>query len=230
MKTDWYEVSKEMVDIFFDINGQYTEDDSVRVTSNLLRELHVFFESVVRDKRIKDTWCNPQAMLVPHQTELIEKSSKTKSEISLGVGSQGYFVEAVIAHPEFLHRMKDDYWALIAGLKELGSVELHDHGRPIEMGTSVVDKELLKFESSVVFQIIRDFIMSKQCQDLNSGIGSISIAAPLDSNRKVVTTLFSEGIVRLHKINYLAYRLYYINMKQQEKKIEKETGHKVKLV
>lgn len=230
MNKDWYQTSLNLVSLLCDQEGVYSVEDAKRITSDALGAFHILFQEIIEDKGIRDTWDSPKAYIFRESTEIIEKSKKTKTTFSFGVGTGGYFIQSSLTYPEYIHRMKNDFWNYVTKLTKLGNAELHDQGRPINSGKSKVDKDLTKYNCSLVYQIVRDFILCRQCEDFNSGVGSICINIPLDSNRETIRRLFSDGIYCLHKVNYQLYRLYYIDMKRQEKKIEKETGLKVDLV
>jgi hypothetical protein len=213
---DWFSNSLRLLDVLFDFDGYY--DVNYRSDTNrlYLGTQHELFNKIIRCNKIRDSWLEPKVFLLPVSTTLVEISQKMGTEISIGVSVYGYFIDANITHWETLNKMGDDFWELVTQIGLLGTADIGNACHSMEWGESPRDQYLLRFNKSLVYRLMRDYVFTMQDESNNSSVGNISVRIPVNSEESQVELFYREGIRLLYRMNYMLYRRNYIDSRRKK--------------
>lgn len=210
--SDWYVDCVETYSAIFDVYGEISEEESNRRTLRSIDSLHELFLEVVKARKIKDQWPVSYVAIYPLHRGVIEKSDKMKSEITIGVGESGFYIEVSIDNTFWIQSMNDKFWHHIQQLSEIGNAELINNGHPQNTPHKKEIKNITKFNNSLIYSICRDYVIGRMFDVDYDVIGQISIALPIDTPKEKVYEFFDRGIYNAYRMNYLLYRAASIHM------------------
>lgn len=214
---DWYDHALSAVDVFFDVYGDISEEDSNNRSIRCIHSFHDLFNQIAKARKIRDEWPESFAAIYPQQTGVIERSKKMGADFTLGISLSGFYVEVTISHSHRIQNMDDQFWKHIVKLSSLGDAELIDYGHPIEWSKRKEIKELTKFNNSLTYSIIREYVIGKIINEADSSIGYIKIIFPFNSSRDDTYNFFDQAIYHAYRMNYLLYRSAYIEMNRYKR-------------
>ena len=116
--------------------------------------------------------------------------------------------------------MRDEFWGHVSSLSQFGKAEFHDLGRPSSWRENKEAAKYSKLEKSMVFSIMRDYMLLDEEALWTHGLGQIYITLPLDKNEEEVFSFFENIIKAAYKMNYLLYRAHYQKEKQRLRTIK----------
>ena len=219
----WYENAIAEAQTFFDDEPR-SDQILASTTRAALAGFDALFKDVMRKAKIRDDWDDTKCYIFPHSTDCLMRSLKMGVEFKLGISIYGWFIDCPLDNPDHIRSMKDDFWAQIASLSDLGTAEFHDYGRPVGWASSPEAKRLSQHSGSLVFAIARDYTMLvlNGDEDTFLTVGGISVMLPLDKKEDEVYAFFRSGLEAMYRINYFLYRSAYIRSKRLDKQRQKE--------
>jgi len=220
---DWFNLATRELETFFDVDRAISEDDRKERGMTAIDAFDKLFEKLARELRLRDKWITPHCHIMPFSTGIIQRSDRTRIEITLGVSLYGWFIRSPIAWPEQIRYMKDDYWNYIAQLSTIGEAEFHDYGRPGGWNDQPAAKKLLQHKLSLVFSIARDFtLLATNFEDDVCSLGGIHVTLPVESEEITVAAFFKQGLEALYRSNYLLFRSAYLQRQRVIKKFQQQ--------
>lgn len=226
----WRQATALEVESMFDLEERFCEEERLSRTQNCWRAFHEFFQAICKEIGCKADFTQILIDSPPTATGIIVRCEKPLTEIRLGVDYNGYYLNWWIRFGEYLHRVPDEFYGHILKLSEYGTLRYERIQFDAFGEVSKEWQRKIDSSRSVVFGIIRDCLASHTCGEYGRGIGDVVLEKPLDSTRDQLLEFFQEGIRHIYKANYILYRLHYLNLKHQEKQLEKLTGSKIDLI
>ena len=221
-EADWFKAAREEFQTFFDLEQSISKDEALKRKTRFFDTYHGLFLSLVRELGIRDDWDDGHCHMFPFSTGIIERSSKLNLEITIGVSMDTWFIEAAIQAPYYLRYMKDNYWAHIVRLSNLGKAELQDYGRPANWLPTEEARALVKPKCSLVFSIARDYTLMAAGSDDGFSLGGINISMPFESKQDKVEEFYRLGIESLYKSNQMLVSVANAQQKRNLKKFSNQ--------
>jgi len=214
---DWFKNAHLELDTLFISDEVYSEAELLSRAQCSAASFHFLFHQIIKKLKIRDTWEQYQIGLLPSCTECHERSKKLGANFSFGISTVGWFFNIPITHPELICYMRDEFWFYLSGLSQIGKVEFYDMGKPSNWGKDKKATKYAKLQKSMVFSIMRDFMLSDEETLYTHGLGEISVTLPIDKMEEEVFSFYEGVIQAAYKMNYLLYRDYYQKEKQRVK-------------
>jgi hypothetical protein len=181
---------------------------------DILREiLSILLIHIAYASHVKDKFPNPYCYQIPHYPSANLKSEKMKSEFTLGIYQNNYYLTAAIHYPFYLKSMDDNFWGVFVELSEFGKFEFKENIVPSSEKAKHIEKTLGKCKSNV-FNLIKNYILLEEGGG-SGDIGSLEISWPVTIEINDLINNAIKAFTNLHKVNYLLYRRYYINNKRK---------------
>ena len=217
---DWFQIARSEAATFFDLEERITVEEKQQRGTAAIDAFHHLFMVLAAELRIREEWPEAHCHIVPFSTGIIEHSAKMRVDFTLGISIHGWFIEAWIASPDQIRQMRDDYWEHIARLSTLGKAEFEDGGRPVGWSNSAKIRKLTQHKCSLVFSIVRDFVLLASTSEGCSSLGRIYITIPLESDEEAVRTFFKRSLESLYRSNHMLYRAEYLERRRYLKRFE----------
>lgn len=217
----WYQNALAEAETYFDDQPR-SDEELASIAQAAIGGFDGLFKDIMREAKIRDDWDSAKCYIMPQSTECLQRSTKMDIEFSLGISLYGWFIDCPIANADHLRSMKDGFWARIAMLGELGTTEFRDYGRPHNWSSSPEAKRLLQHQGSLVFSILRDYMMLELRDDHDPyvSLGGIRVTMPLDTGEAELATFYRRGLEAMYRINYSLHRSAYLRWKRLEKQRE----------
>lgn len=203
-------ILREEIETFCDLEQRISEKEHERRTLATIDGLHRLFNEILKRKKIKDRWEPLYCHIFPFSTGAIEKSSKTQTEIILGVGIDGFFAKSPLRYSYCIRHMDDNFWYCLAEITKVGKAELTGSGMTKKILSNLQNKTLLGHKRSLIFSLARDYILLHQDEDAQLSTGSILITLPLETSFVEAASFYTDATALLYEINYLLYRQSYL--------------------
>jgi len=211
---NWFQTVEAEIETFFNMQS-VSEAELQKRGLAAVDAFHELFMRLVDELKIRDSWPKQSRRFNLWPTQNIEQSAKMQIDFTMGVEPvDGWFIEAPIACEHHIRYMKDDYWAHITKIASIGKAEL-EYSPLNEWESSTEIKRLTQHEGSLVFSIVRNFVLLALTPDHNASVGSIKVSMPLDSDEAKVTQFFRDGLEALYRSNYLLQRSDYLERKRK---------------
>lgn len=190
-----------------------TNDEFEKLSCDLHEILSTLLTHFANKSGVRDNFNEPRLGFISHGQSVELESEKMNTRFSFGIYQNSFYLETYFQHPFYLKSMDDTFWQYFVNLTEFGNFSFQENAVPVSEAAKSIDKCLGKCKSNI-FNLIKNYILLE-----NSGssvdLGSLEVSWPINIAWPDLIKNGTKAFTNLHKINYLLYRRYYINLKRR---------------
>ncbi|MDN5397487.1 MAG: hypothetical protein L0G39_21835 [Chryseobacterium sp.] len=192
-------------------NGDEADRERIFFQTNDL--LFSIAENFFSYAKFKDRWDTSNCFMFPFGQYISLKSEKMDISFNWGVELNDFYLETYVNHSENLRFMSDDFWAILLELKGIGDFEYSGGG-----GLNIQQKPYFENKTSVIFQIIRTFMLN-QTDRMHDGntqweFGSLVLKWKMDNNWSSLLECACKAFRLMYQLNYQLWKVYDLTKKK----------------
>lgn len=161
--------------------------------------------------KFKDKWDTSKCSLYPFGQHLLLNSKKLNLNFQWGVDRNSFYLESYITHPDNLRYMKDEFFANLLVLKELGQFE-YTGNWPL----NAKERPYFENKNSTVFQMLRSYMLF-QMQQMASppnhypqshlNLGELMLKWDFDTDWAILLEQSCRAFKILYHLNYQLWKI-----------------------
>ena len=183
----------------------------------------LFFDMLtyaIKGNMAKDKWSD-FVMPRPFGQTSIKKSARHRVEYEFGIYQDQFSLQAWIIHPTYIRLMPDLFWRTILSLSDIGELRFEPSAIPKIDKSNRYQRELFRSNASVIFSIIRNYIVLMEQQQNDYGdisLGRIEVNWSADTPIQDTFDRACRAFSTLYRLNGQIHRMWFVDYKANLKR------------